>query len=70
MASEWTQRERRLLAVVVVSAIVFVGDVVTLNVVGEVSAGWWVLAVPVGLLVVPLVGIVGLASLLMARRRR
>jgi hypothetical protein len=52
-----------------ICALIFVSDVAVLNLVGEVSSGWWLLAVPLGLLLVPLVGIVALVLLLQDRRR-
>jgi hypothetical protein len=55
--------------VVVLCALIFVADIVILNVVGEVSSAWWTLAVPVGLLLVPIIGLVSLVLLVMDRRR-
>ena len=69
VAREWSKSQRSLLAVVVLSALVVLGDIIALNVAGEVSSEWWVLAVPVGLLLVPLTGIVCLVRLLGERRR-
>ena len=69
MVREWSKSQRRLLTVVVLSALVFLGDIIALNVVGEVSSDWWELAVPVGLFLVPLTGIVCLVRLLGERRR-
>jgi len=39
-----------------------------LSIVGEVSSGWWLLAVPVGLFLVGAIGIVSLLWLLKERR--
>ena len=69
MAQPWSKRERRLLAVVVLSAVIVVADIIALNVGGEVSSGWWPLAVPVGLFLVPAVGLVCLILLIGQRRR-
>ena len=66
--SQSTERRRRLLLLIVICALVFVADIVVLNVVGEVTSGWWPLAVPVGLLLVPIVGIVCFVLLLQDRR--
>jgi hypothetical protein len=41
------------LAGVVACAFVFVGDIVVLNIVGEISDELWLLVVPVALLLVP-----------------
>lgn len=69
MLKGWSTRQRRLLMVVVLSAIVVVGDIIALNVSGEVSSDWWIVAVPLGLLLVPVIGIVSLAVLVRERRR-
>jgi hypothetical protein len=63
------ERQRRLLLLIVICVLVVVGDIVVLNLVGEVSSGWWLLAVPVGLLLVPILGIVALVLLVLDRRR-
>ncbi len=68
MESQFTERQRRLLLLIVICALIFVADIVVLNLVGEVSSGWWLLAVPVGLLLVPIVGIVAFVLLLQDRR--
>jgi cytochrome bd-type quinol oxidase subunit 2 len=57
------------LAVVVLSAVIVVADIIALNVAGEVSSEWWPLAVPVGLLLVPALGVVCLILLIRQRRR-
>ena len=57
------------MAVVLLSVVIVVADIIALNVAGEVSSGWWLLAVPVGLLLVPAVGIVCLVLLIGQRRR-
>ncbi len=61
------ERQRRLLLLTAISALMCLSDSV-LNLVGEVSSGWWLLAVPVGLLLVPIVGIVAFVLLLQDRR--
>ncbi len=66
--SQFTERQRRLLLLIVICALILVADIVVLNLVGEVSSGWWLLAVPVGLLLVPIVGIVAFVLLLQDRR--
>jgi hypothetical protein len=68
MAQPWSQRERRLLAVILLSAVIVLADIIALNIAGEVSSGWWPLAVPVGLLLVPAVGVVCLILLIGQRR--
>ena len=55
----------RLRTIAAVAAVVLVADLVWLNVDGEVPDGWWIVAVPVGLFVVP---VVGLAALLLSFR--
>jgi hypothetical protein len=62
-----SQRERRLLAVVIACAVVFVGDIVMLNIVGEISDEWWLLVVPVALLIVPVIGVIALFKLVTGR---
>lgn len=57
MPSEWSGHQRRLLAVIALAIIIVLGDIIALNVFGEVPSALWVLAVPVGLLVVPIVGV-------------
>lgn len=68
MISEWSGRQRRLLAMIGLAVALVVGDIITLNVVGEVPSEWWLLAVPIGLLIVPVIGVV-CAGLLIAERR-
>ena len=68
MSSEWTRYQRRLMVVTALAFVMVLADVVALNVVGEVSSAVWLIAVPVGLLVVPIVGVV-CALLLLADRR-
>ncbi len=64
-----TVRRRLLLTVTVTCAVIFVADVIALSVIGELpSEWWWVLAVLVGLLVVPILGFIALAWLLLDRR--
>ena len=63
------ERRRRLFTVVVVCALIFVADIVILNVVGEVSSAWWALAVPIGLVLVPIIGLVSLVLLVVDSRR-
>jgi len=70
MPSVSPERQRRLLAVAIACAFVFVADIVMLNIVGEVSSGLWLFAVPVALLLVPLIGLVALFMLLADRRGR
>ena len=69
MAQQPSRRERLLLAVVVLSAVIVLADIIVLNVVGELPSGWWPVAVPVGLFLVPVVGAVCLIALLAERRR-
>lgn len=69
MAQQWTRRERLLLAVVVLTVVTVLADIIVLNVVGELPSGWWPLAVPVGLLLVPFIGAVCLIALVAQRRR-
>lgn len=69
MLEGWSKRQRRLLMVVVLSAVVVLGDIIALNVSGEVSSDWWIVAVPLGLLLVPVIGIVSLVGLIRERRR-
>lgn len=59
-------RQRRLLMVTAVCALIFVADIIILNVVGDFGS-WWILAVPVGLLLLPSVGLVALALVLYGR---
>ncbi len=69
MAQQWSRRERLLLAVVVLTAVIVLADIIVLNVVGELPSGWWPLAVPVGLFLVPATGAVCLIALFAQRRR-
>jgi hypothetical protein len=63
-------RQRRLLAVAAVCLLIFVSDLIFVNVVGEVPSGWWLLFAPVGLILVPAVGVGALAVALLDRRGR
>jgi hypothetical protein len=63
------KRRRRLSAAVVLCALVVLADIVAVNVVGEMPHAWWFLAVPVGLFLVPAIGIVCLVALLTDRQR-
>lgn len=58
-----------LLAVIALSVVVVVGEIIAMNATGEVSEGVWWLVVPVGLAVVPLIDIICLVMLLRERRR-
>lgn len=69
MAQRWSERERFLFAVVLLTAVIVVADIIALNVAGEVSSGWWFLVVPVGLVLVPAIGIACLIVLIGHRRR-
>ena len=69
MNADMPARQRTLLIVTAVCALVFVTDLVIINVWGELPSGWWVLAVPVGLVLVPVIGVGALALLLLDRRR-
>jgi hypothetical protein len=62
-------RQRRLLAVAAVCFLFFVADLIFVNVGGEVPSGWWLLFVPVGLILVPAVGAGALVLALLDRRR-
>lgn len=53
-----------MLAVVIV-----LGDIIALNVVGAVPSALWILAVPVGLLIVPVIGVVCIVLLVAERRQ-
>jgi hypothetical protein len=68
MEGEWSKGQRRLLTIAVLSAVIVIGDIIALNVAGEVSSAWWVPAVPIGLLLVPVIGIVCLVKLVGQRR--
>ena len=70
MAKAWSRSERRLLVLVLVCAAVFVGDIILLNVAGELPGSLWIFAVPVGLLLVPVAGLVCLVVLFTQRRRQ
>lgn len=70
MANDWGQSERRLLVFVLVCAAVFVGDIIVLNVAGELPSSLWIFAVPVGLLLVPVAGVLSLIALVTQRRRQ
>lgn len=69
MAQLQSPRERLLLAVVASSAVIVVADIIILNVVGDLPSGWWPVAVPVGLFLVPVIGAICLIALLAERRR-
>lgn len=69
MLSEWSRRQRRLLAAIVLTVVIVLGDIIVLNVMGEVPSAFWILAVPVGLLIVPVIGVV-CSVLLVAERRQ
>jgi len=68
MPSEWSGHQRRLLAVIALAIIIVLGDIIVLNVFGEVPSALWILAVPVGLLVVPIIGVACVILLLADRR--
>ncbi len=65
-----SERERLLLGIGLPCALVVVVDVIILKIVGEVSSGWWWLAVPIGLFFVGGVAIGCLLLFLLERRRR
>ena len=69
LASELSSgRERLLLGIGLLCALVVVADVITLKLVGEVPSGfWWFLAVPIGIF---FFGVVGIASLLLLVKER
>ncbi len=67
MATRWNQPQLRLLTLVVLSAVIAIGDIIALNLIGEVSEFWWFVAVPIGLLLVGAMGIVALVALLINR---
>ncbi len=69
MAQQWSRRERLLLAVVVLTAVIVLADIIVLTVVGDLPSGWWPIAVPVGLLLVPVIGALCLIALIAQRRR-
>ena len=69
MVSEWSPGQRRLLAAIVLTVAIVLGDIIALNVVGEVPSALWILAVPVGLLIVPVIGVVCTVLLVGERRR-
>ena len=58
MASQGTGCQRILLAIVVACVVIVVGDIIAINLSGDDLFVAWTLAVPVGLLLVPIVGIV------------
>jgi len=58
MASQGTERQRILLTIVVACVVIVVADIIAINISGDDLFVAWTLAVPVGLLLVPLVGIV------------
>ena len=51
------------------TVVIFLGDIIALNVMGEVPSALWILAVPVGLLIVPVVGVVCIVLLVAERRQ-
>lgn len=64
--SERPGRPARVVAAVAAAIVVL--DVIALNVVGDLpNEGWWFLAVPIGLVVVPIVGVVALVAAVSAR---
>ena len=69
MAQQWSRRERLLLAIVVLTAVIVLADIIVLNVVGDLPSGWWPVAVPVGLFLVPVIGVVCMIALIDQRRR-
>lgn len=68
MVSDWSRGQHRLLAAITLAVVIFLGDIIALNVMGEVPSALWILAVPVGLLIVPVVGVV--CTVLLAAERR
>ncbi len=68
MEAERLARQRRLLTVAAVCALVFVADLIFVNLGGEIPSGWWLLFAPVGLILVPILGVGALAVVLLDRR--
>ena len=69
MAKEASRRQRILLAIVIASIVIVVSDVIAVNIAGgDLSDVAWTLAVPVGLLLVPIVGIVSFVMWFSERR--
>ena len=58
MAEVPNRRQRILLAIVIASIVIVAADVIALNIGDDLMEVSWTLAVPVGLLLVPIVGLV------------
>jgi len=69
MATSWTQRQRRLRTVGIVSLVILVLDIILVNLLGDVSDDWWLLLVGFGFFVVGAIAIVSLVWLLVDRNR-
>ena len=57
------------MAAIMLTVVIFLGDIIALNVMGEVPSALWILAVPVGLLIVPVIGVVCIVLLVAERRQ-
>ena len=52
------------------TVVIVLGDIIALNIVGGVPSSLWILAVPVGLLIVPVIGVVCIVLVAAERRKR
>jgi hypothetical protein len=66
MATVPRRRQHVLLAIVIASIVILVADIIAVNIDSGLS---WTLAVPVGMLLVPIVGIVSFVMWFSERRR-
>jgi uncharacterized membrane protein YbhN (UPF0104 family) len=72
MTAPWNKRQRRLRAIVLLCAAVVVVDIIVASLVhdfSDLADVWWVLAVPIGLLLVGAIGVVAAALLIWDRRK-
>ena len=68
MAREPSRLQGILLAIVIASIVIFVADIIAVNIDGDALS--WTLAVPVGMLLVPIVGIISFVMWFSERNAR
>ena len=69
MAAIWTERQRLIRTIAIVSTVILALDIILLNVLDEAVGDWWTLLVGFGVFVVGTVAVVSLVWLLVDRSR-